>query len=200
VAALAALRLAAPAHAGTPAIAFAPGTDEEVVQRAGVRFSTTDLAGPSCHEAIGAAPEPGEASIAFEFRLADGRRIASGRYAGRVSFSLTDIVITMPQSISWPHMTAADRERAEALRGAIYHHEVGHVRVAEAVRDALNAHDTLTAETPAALQAAADAFGRDGFARFKREERNYDALVAHGRLQHVAPGALAGPDTVIRCS
>ena len=48
--------------------------------------------------------------------------------------------------------------------------------------------------------AALSARGRDGFARFKREERNYDALVAHGRLQHVAPGALAGPDTVIRCS
>jgi hypothetical protein len=76
-------------------------------------------------------------------------------------------------------MTQADHERAENLRRAIYHHEIGHVRVAEAVRDAL---------------------GREGFDRFKREERSYDESTNHGRRQHLAPGDLAGPDTIIRCA
>ena len=182
------------------AIAFAPGSDEEVVQRAHVRFSTAPLAGPSCRDAIAGTPEPGEARIAFEFRLTDGHRIAPGRYAGQVEFALNDVLITMPASITWPRMTPGDRERAEALRAAIYHHEIGHVRVAEAVRDALNQHDQIVAPDPFALRASVDAFGRDGFERFKREERAYDALTSHGRAQHAAPGELAGADTVIRCS
>jgi predicted secreted Zn-dependent protease len=181
------------------AIAFAPGTDEEVVQRAHVRFSTTELVGASCRDVITGAPEPGEASIAFEFKIVGARRTAAGRYTGNLAFALSTVVITMPKSISWPHMTPIDRERADTLRRAIYHHEIGHVRVAEAVRDALNEHDQLVAPDPFALRAAADAFGREGFERFKREERSYDELTSHGRKQHLAPGELAGPDTAIVC-
>ena len=181
------------------AIVFAPGSDEEVVQRAHVRFSTTELVGASCHDVIAGAPEPGEASIGFEFKVVSARRTSDGRYTGKVSFALSAVVITMPRSVAWPHMTAADRERAETLRHAIYHHEVGHVRVAEAVRDALNEHDPVGASDPFALRAAADAIGREGFDRFKREERSYDELTSHGRKQHLAPGELAGPDTAIVC-
>ncbi len=182
------------------AIAFAPGTDEEVVQRAHVRFSTAELVGASCRDVIAGAPEPGEANIVFEFTIVGGRRAAAGRYTGKVAFALNDVVITMPKSISWPHMTQADHERADALRRAIYHHEIGHVRVAEAVRDALNEHDALVAPDPFALRAVADALGREGFDRFKREERSYDEMTSHGRRQRLAPGDLAGPDTIIRCS
>jgi predicted secreted Zn-dependent protease len=186
-------------HAALLAIAFAAGTDEEVVQRAHVRFSTTELVGASCRDVIAGAPEPGEASIAFEFRIVAARRIAAGHYTGKVAFALNDVVIAMPKSISWPHMTQADHERADTLRRAIYHHEIGHVRVAEAVRDALNEHDPLVAPDPFALRAVADVFGREGFDRFKREERSYDELTSHGRKQHLAPGELAGPDTAIVC-
>jgi predicted secreted Zn-dependent protease len=181
------------------AIAFAPGTDEEVVQRAHVRFAASDLVGASCRDVVAGAPEPGEASIAFEFKIVGGHRTAAGRYTGKVAFALTDVVISMPKSITWPHMTPADHARAETLRRAIYHHEVGHVRVAEAVRDALNEHDALVAPDPLALRAAADALGREGFDRFKHEERSYDELTDHGRKQHLAPGELAGPDTSIVC-
>jgi hypothetical protein len=73
------------------------------------------------------------------------------------------------------------------------------VRVAEAVRDELNAGAPIAAPDPFALRAAADARGRDGFDRFKREEREYDALTDHGRKQNAAPGDLAGPDTVLLC-
>jgi predicted secreted Zn-dependent protease len=182
------------------AIAFAPGTDEEVVQRAHVRVAGERLVGASCHDLISGAPELGVATIGFEFQLTGGRRIAAGRYTGKLTFALNEVVIAMPASISWAHMTQADRERAENLRRAIFHHEVGHVRVAEAVRDALNEHDPLTASDPFALRAAADALGREGFDRFKREERSYDESTSHGRRQHLAPGDLAGPDTIIRCS
>jgi predicted secreted Zn-dependent protease len=182
------------------AIAFAPGTDEEVVQRAQVRFTTTDLVGPSCRDAIAGATEPGQANIGFGFRIVGARRTAAGRYIGTIAFSLNEVVIAMPKSISWAHMTRTDHKRAETLRRAIYHHEIGHVRVAEAVRDALNEHDPLTAPDPFALRAAADALGREGFDRFKREERGYDEITDHGRKQHLAPGELAGPDTIISCS
>ncbi len=96
-------------------------------------------------------------------------------------------------------MERDDREHAIALRRAIYHHEVGHVRIAEAVRDALNASSTVAAPDRVAFADAADAVGRDGFDRFKREEHEYDALTDHGRKQHLAPGDLAGPDTALIC-
>jgi len=182
------------------AIAFAPGTDEDVVQRAQVRFATSDLIGSSCRDVIAGAPEPGQANIAFEFRVVGANRIAAGRYTGTIAFRLGQVVIEMPKSIAWAHMSRTDHDRAENLRRAIYHHEIGHVRVAEAVRDALNEHDALFAPDLFALQAAADALGREGFDRFRREERGYDELTDHGRKQHLAPGELAGPDTIIRCS
>jgi predicted secreted Zn-dependent protease len=180
------------------ALSLLPGTDDEVVQRNHVRFELTDLVGPSCSDVMGPSVEPGLTSVRFRYQVVDGHRIPSGRYAGKVTFAL-DLVITMPKSISWPHMTRGDREHAEALRRAIYHHEVGHVRVAEAIRDELNARDALSAPDPFALGAAGDALGREGFERFRREERAYDALTEHGRRQHLAPGELAGPDTTLVC-
>ena len=66
-------------------------------------------------DVIAGAPEPGEANIVFEFTIVGGRRAAAGRYTGKVAFALNDVVITMPKSISWPHMTQADHERADAL-------------------------------------------------------------------------------------
>jgi len=180
-------------------VAVGRGTDEEVVQRDHVRFAGGDVVAESCSDVISGIPEPGHAAIAFEYKLAGTRRAGSRDYSGRVTFSLGDVLITMPKSISWSHMSQADRERAETLRRAIYHHEVGHVRVAEAVRDALNEHGAIIAPDAFAFKAAADAAGRDGFERFRAEERAYDDDTDHGRKQHQAPGVLAGPDTVIRC-
>lgn len=179
-------------------VTVAPGTDEDVVQREHVRFAGGDLVAKSCDGVVADAPEPGEAAIAFQYKMS-GRRTGANRFAGRVTFSLGEVVIRMPASIAWPHMTQSDRRRAEALRQAIYHHEVGHVRVAEAVREELNAHDDVAAPDVFAFGAKADALGRDGFDRFRAEERAYDALTDHGRKQHSAPGVLAGPDTVIVC-
>jgi hypothetical protein len=73
------------------------------------------------------------------------------------------------------------------------------VRVAEALRDELNAHGDVTEADPFAFHAAADALGRDGFARFERLEQQYDELTDHGRRQRSAPGVLSGPDTAIIC-
>jgi predicted secreted Zn-dependent protease len=180
-------------------VAVGPGTDEEVVQRERVRFAGGAIVGQSCDEVIAGIAEPGEAGIAFQYKLSGARRPGEHDYTGRVTFSLGEVVITMPSSIGWAHMSPGDRERAETLRHAIYHHEIGHVRIAEAVRDELNAHGDVTAPSPAAFQAAADRIGHDGFDRFRAEERAYDAFTDHGRKQHLAPGPLAGPDTVIVC-
>ena len=124
----------------------------------------------------------------------------AGRYDGKVTFSLGAVTIHMPHAIVWERMTEGDREHANALRHAIYHHEVGHVRIAEAVRDALNASGAVSSRDRAGFSAAAESVGRAGFARFKREERAYDALTDHGRNQRAAPGELAGPNTVLLCS
>ncbi len=121
------------------------------------------------------------------------------RYTGRLTFSLGEVVIHLPRTIAWPGMSDADRERVARLRHAIEHHEIGHVRVVEAVRDTLNAHDVLIEPDVSTFAAVVHATGRDGFERFKREEREYDALTDHGRKQHLAPGELAGPDTALIC-
>lgn len=182
------------------AVANTSASDEDVVQREHVRITGDDLVLEACRDTSGGGAERGVASFAFRYRIGGGRRGADGRYTGKVTFSLGEVVITMPRSIAWPQMTAADRERAQALRDAIYHHEVGHVRIAEAVRDRLNMHEPVVAPDPFAFTAAADAIGRDGFDQFKSEERAYDALTDHGRAQRAAKEPLAGPNTVIRCS
>src|SRR6202163_1867218 len=179
------------------ATALAAGSDDEVVQRVHARIVGYDVAAPSCHEVFAGVPEPG--SAVFDFRSRIRGEPQGGRYTGKVEFSLGDVTIHLPKSIAWKGMNVGDRERASALRRAIYHHEVGHVRIAEAVRDALNAASPLTAPDYFAFGAAADAIGRDGFERFKREEREYDALTDHGRKQEAAPGDLAGPNTLILC-
>ena len=74
------------------------------------------------------------------------------------------------------------------------------MRVAEAVRDALNAQDVPVEPDVITFATVAHAMGRDGFERFKREEDEYDALTDHGRKQHLAPGELAGPTTILLCS
>jgi predicted secreted Zn-dependent protease len=179
------------------ATALAAGSDDEVVQRVHARIVAYDVTADSCRDVFAGVAEPGSATFDFRYLIAGKPR--AGKYAGRVVFSLGDVAITLPRSIAWKGMTASDRERANALRLAIYHHEAGHVRIAEAVRDALNASSTLDAPDYFAFGAAADAAGRAGFERFKREEREYDALTDHGRKQHLAPGELAGPDTALVC-
>jgi predicted secreted Zn-dependent protease len=180
-------------------VTVGPGTDEDVVQREHVRFAGGEIAGKSCDDVIAGIAEPGNAAIAFQYKLSGARRPGSRNYVGKVTFSLGDVVVTMPKSIVWSHMSKADRERAETLRRAIYHHEIGHVRIAEAVRDELNGRGEITAPDAFAFQAAADAAGRDGFDRFRAEERAYDAETDHGRKQRLAPGVLAGPDTMMQC-
>ncbi|HEY0394507.1 MAG TPA: DUF922 domain-containing protein [Candidatus Elarobacter sp.] len=97
-------------------------------------------------------------------------------------------------------MSPTDRAHTDALLGAIRHHEIGHVRVAEALRDELNTGGPITGPDEFAFHAKADAVGREGFARFEHEERDYDQVTDHGRRQRVAPGVLAGPDTAIVCT
>jgi hypothetical protein len=176
------------------------GTDDDVVQRLHVRFDTYDLVGKSCHDVFAHDPEPGVATFQFRYEIAGDHWLAPHRYAGNVAFSLGEIVIHVPGTIVWPGMTAEDRERVALVRRAIEHHEIGHVRVAEAVRDALNAQEPIVQPDLFAFGAAAHARGRDGFARFSREEHEYDDLTGHGRRQHAAPPPLAGPDSVLVCS
>jgi hypothetical protein len=180
-------------------VAFATGADDDVLERAHVRVAGNDLRSASCRDIGAGGGELGYTAFQFKYQISGGRRGAPGRYTGKVTFSLGDITITTPSSIAWPAMTANDRERAEALRRAIYHHEVGHVRVAEAVRDQLNARGPIVAPDPFAFGSAADALGREGFEFFRTQERDYDALTDHGRRQHVAPGELSGLDTVLVC-
>jgi len=179
------------------ATTLAAGSDDEVVERVHARIVGYDVMAASCSNVFAGLPEPGSAMFDFRFEVRAERQ--SGRYAGRVTFSLGDVTINMPRSIGWKGMSIADRWHANALHGAIYHHEVGHVRIAEAVRDALNAASSVAAPDRVAFGAAVDAVGREGFERFRREEREYDALTDHGRRQHAAPGDLAGPDTVLQC-
>ncbi|HEY0381140.1 MAG TPA: DUF922 domain-containing protein [Candidatus Elarobacter sp.] len=181
------------------ATALDAGSDDDVVQRLHVRFETYDLVATSCRDVIAREPEPGFATFQFRYAISGARFSGAHRYSGKLAFSLGEIVIHVPRAITWPGMTEADRERTARLRRAIEHHEVGHVRIAEAVRDALNAEDAITEPDVTAFGAAARARGRDGFDRFKREEREYDALTSHGRRQHAAPGDLAGPDTALLC-
>ena len=179
------------------ATALIAGTDDEVVERVNARIGGYDVAAASCQDVFRDVAEPGSALFNFRYEITGVSQ--GGRYRGKVTFSLGDVTIRLPRSIVWKGMSEVDREHASALRRTIYHHEAGHVRIAEAVRDALNAADTITAPGRFAFSAAAEALGRDGFARFQREEREYDALTDHGRTQHVAPGALAGPDTTLIC-
>jgi predicted secreted Zn-dependent protease len=179
------------------ATALGAGSDDEVVQRVHARIVGYDVVATSCHTVFAGVAEPGSATFDFRYRITGER--GAGRYGGKVVFSLGDVAIHMPASIAWKYMSAGDRERANDLRRAIYHHEVGHVRIAEAVRDALNDASAVTAPDRLAFTAASEAAGREGFARFKREERDYDALTDHGRKQHAAPGDLGGPDTALLC-
>ncbi len=179
--------------------ALVSGTDDEVVQRVHVRFETYDLVAKSCADVIAHDPEMGSATFAFRYAIAGNRFLAPHRYTGTLTFSLGDVVIHMPRTITWPGMSSGDRERAAGLQRAIEHHEIGHVRVAEAVRNALNAEDGPVEPDVFAFGAAAHAQGRGGFERFKREEHEYDALTGHGRAQHLAPGVLAGPDVSLIC-
>jgi|SRR5947209_4455422 len=179
------------------ATVLAAGSDDEVVQRVHARIAEYDVAAASCRDVFADVAEPGSATFDFQYQINGAR--SGGRYDGKVTFSLGTVTIHVPRTIEWMGMTGTDRERANALRRAIYHHEAGHVRIAEAVRDALNAAGAVTAPDRAAFSAAAEAAGREGFARFKREERAYDALTDHGRNQHAAPGELAGPDTMLLC-
>jgi hypothetical protein len=181
------------------ATALLAGSDDEVVQRLHVRFEPYDLVASSCRDVVARNPESGSAIFQFRYEISGGHFLAPHRYTGKVAFSLGDVAIRLPRTIVWPHMSDADRERAAHLRRAIEHHEVGHVRVAEAVRDALNADDMPVEPDVFAFGAEAHARGREGFERFKREEREYDALTDHGRKQHLAPAELAGPDTVLPC-
>ena len=180
------------------ATAFAAGSDDDVVQRVHARIADYDVAAGSCRDVFADVAEPGSALFDFQYQITGARR--AGRYEGKITFSLGTVTIRVPRTIAWHDMNGTDRERASVLRRAIYHHEVGHVRIAEAVRDAVNAAGTVSAPDRAGFSAAAEALGREGFARFKREERDYDALTDHGRNQHAAPGELAGPDTVLLCT
>ena len=184
----------------TLATTLLAGSDDEVVQRLHVRFETYDISARSCRDVVAHQPEPGTATFQFRYQIAGNHWLAPHRYTGTVTFELGDIVIHMPGRTVWPGMTDADRDRVELLRRAIEHHEIGHVRVAEAVRDALNAQPPLIEPDLFAFGAEAQARGRDGFARFTREEHEYDDITGHGRRQHAAPGALAGLDSVLLCS
>ena len=193
------LATAVPVAAARSPVGFSEGSDDEVVQRTHARFVGGELSGSSCDDAVARAVEPGFATIVFNYQVSGLRRGAEREFVGRVAFSLGEVTITAPRAIVWPHMSLIDRERAETLRRAIVHHEIGHVRVAEAVRDEMNVRDAITQPDRLAFSAASDALGHEGFARFKSQEREYDAFTDHGRRQHAAPGALAGPDSVIVC-
>ena len=181
------------------ATALAAGSDDEVVQRLHVRYETYDIVATSCRDAVAHDPEVGTTTFQFRYDIAGSHFLAPHRYTGKLTFSLGEIVIHMPRTITWPGMSEADRERTAKLRHAIEHHEVGHVRVAEAVRDALNARDVPVQPDVPTFAAVAHAMGREGFERFKREEHEYDAITDHGRKQHLAPGDLAGPDSALIC-
>lgn len=173
--------------------------DDAVIAQLHVRIEARDVAVTSCRDVMN-EPEAGLATIGFRFRIDDAHALGNGRYTGAVVFELGDVTVEVPKSISWPDMSAGDLERAEALRRAIVHHEIGHVRVAAAVRDALNdARTPIVAPDVFSFRAQADDAGRTGFERFTRAERDYDALTDHGRNQRAATGALAGPDTELRC-
>lgn len=183
------------------AVAFlAGGSDDEALRRTDAVVVGDDLVATSCRGVGAGAPELGNTTFRYGYRMAGENRPGSDHYVGRVTFSLGEIVVRVPKSISWANMTDRDHAEVEALRRAILHHEVGHVRVAESVRDALNAQPPIEAPDPFAFEAAADAAGRAGFERFRREEREYDDLTAHGRRQYAAPGVLAGPNTTLLCS
>lgn len=181
------------------AVSLLSSSDEEVVQRTHARIVAEDVTVQSCREVISRDPEPGHAAINFRYEISGSKRAGASRYTGKVTFALGEVVIRVPRSIAWKGMSSADRTHADALVRAVYHHEVGHVRVAESLRDALNAANTISAPDYFAFGAAADALGREGLARFTRDEDAYDELTDHGRKQHLAPGELAGPDTLLWC-
>ena len=173
-------------------------SDEEVVQRVHARIVAEPVAVQSCEDVQARDPEPGLASIHFNYEI-HGARVGATRYVGRITFALGEVTIRVPKSIVWKGMTYADRQRTDAFVRAVYHHEVGHVRIAEMLRDALNASGTINAADYFAFGAQADALGRDGFERFKHDETAYDVLTDHGRKQHLASGELAGADTILDC-
>ena len=178
----------------------AGGSDDEVLKRNHVHIVANNLVVNLCNNESTGDAELGLTTFQFQYATTGLPHGAGATgYAGNVAFSLGEVVIYLPKAIVWKG-TGHERGRTEELRRAILHHEVGHVRVAEAVRDELNARPPLTAPDYFAFGAAADARGHDGFDRFIHEERAYDDLTDHGRRQHTAPGVLSGTDTTVHCA
>ncbi len=173
--------------------------DDAVVQQYHVRLAWTELRAPSC-EGIGPmAPEPARTGFDFSYEIPPPRERPDGTFEGAPIFRLEQIVIEAPRVVAWPNMTEADREQAEAFRRALIHHEAGHVVTAERSLRALAETPPIVAPDIASYVARMRDVASAGEARFRRDQQTYESLTDHGRLQHRAPGALAGRDTVLVC-
>jgi len=123
-----------------------------------------------------------------------------GRYFGRTVFAIRHVTLRLPRSLEWPHMTQAERLEVRAALAALRHHEVGHVRVAAAEVERLNAAP-LTVSADAEVYRRTEMRRQDaGLGAVAAAQGAYDALTEHGRRQEKALGTSRGPATELRCA
>jgi hypothetical protein len=175
------------------------GVDDAIVQRYHVRLQWTELRAPSCAAIVAQDREPAKTGFRFEYDVPAPQRGADGSYAGAPVFRLAEIVLQAPSVVAWPNMTETDKERAEAFRRALLHHETGHIQTAEASLRALADEAPITAPDQNTYIAEVQAAGAAGEQRFQRDQAAYESLTNHGLTQERAPGELRGRDTILVC-
>ncbi len=175
------------------------GADDAVVQQYHVRMAWTELRAPSCEEVGAIAPEPARTGFDFSYEIPPPHVRSDGAYEGVPIFRLDQVVIEAPSVVAWPRMTEVDRQHAESFRRALLHHEAGHVVTAERSMRALAETPPVVAPDVASYIARMREVASAGEARFRGDQQVYESLTDHGRMQHRAPGALGGRDTILYC-
>lgn len=153
---------------------------------------------PRC-AAIDALAGFADATIDLNAHVPFPRVDTQGRYYGRTVFTIRHVTLRLPDGITWPRMTAADRSRVRAALAALRHHEIGHVRVAAAEVARLNAGAPTVTPDAEAYRRTEMRRQATGLAAAAAAQRAYDRLTDHGRRQDRAAGAARGPATELRC-
>jgi hypothetical protein len=174
-------------------------SDEALLDAYGTTMVTHGVRIPRC-AAIDAVDRFADATIDVNAHVPFPGVDTHGRYYGRTVFSIRHVTLRLPDSVTWPHMTGADRSRVRAALAALRHHEVGHVRVAAAEVARLNAAARTVTVDAEAYRRAEMRRQDAGLAAIAAAQRAYDRLTDHGRRQERARGTARGPATELRCA
>lgn len=194
--------LLAPAFAASSAelvASSAVAEDDAVLRAHPVVYELHDVRQPRCD-----APDVKEGELARTIVQVRSRAPFPDvdkqlRYFGRPEFTIERILMRIPRSITWPTMTARDREAAAATLAALRHHEIGHVRIAIDEVERLNAAPFTVTPDPEVYRRTIVQRTKDGIEALAHAQAAYDALTDHGRRQDRASGVFHGARTELDC-